>query len=122
MLSRLRTRLRDIADDHGAGGWLRLAAIAVLLLNLADAVFTLVWVHTGVATEANVLLTDLVEREAVTFALVKMALVSFGVLLLWRHRQRPLATFGIALVCVAYQGLFAYHLGIAALAVRHALA
>ena len=122
MWMRMRANLREIADDHGAGGWLRVAVIAVLLLNLADAVFTLFWVHTGIATEANVLLSDLVERKAVMFALVKMALVSFGVLLLWRHRQRPLATFGIALVCIAYNGLFAYHLGIAALAFRGALA
>jgi hypothetical protein len=122
MWTRLRTGMREIADDHGKGGWLRIAVIAVLLLNLADAVFTLLWVHTGIAIEANALLSDLVERKAVTFALVKMALVSFGVLLLWRHRERPLATFGIGLTCFAYHGLFAYHLGIAALAFRGELA
>jgi hypothetical protein len=121
MWIRLRHRMREIGDDHGAGGWLRFAVVAVLLLNLADAVFTLFWVHMGVATEANVLLTDLVERRAVMFAIVKMALVSFGVLLLWRHRQRPLAAFGIALSFVTYNGLFAYHLGIAALAFERAI-
>lgn len=122
MWMRLRTGMREIADDHGTGGWLRIAVIAVLLLNLADAVFTLVWVHTGIAVEANALLSDLVERRAVVFALVKMALVSFGVLLLWRFRERRLAAFGIGLTCVAYNGLFAYHLGIATLAMSGALA
>lgn len=95
---------------------------AVLLLNLADAMFTLWWVHTGVATEANALLSDLVERNAIGFAIVKTGLVSLGLLLLWRQRHRRLAAFGIGVSFVAYNGLFVYHLGIAALAAERALA
>ena len=94
----------------------------MLLLNLADAVFTLWWVHTGVATEANALLSDLVEFNAVGFAVVKTALVSLGLLLLWRQRHRPLAAFGIGVSFVAYNGLFVYHLGVAAIAFEHAMA
>jgi len=122
MWPRLRSCLRTIADDDGRGGWLRTAVLLVLVLNLADAVFTMLWVETGIATEANVLLRDLIERSAVSFAAAKIGLVSLGVLLLWRQRQRPLASFGIALCCIAYNGLFAYHLGIAALAVEGRLA
>ncbi|HET6586106.1 MAG TPA: DUF5658 family protein [Nannocystaceae bacterium] len=116
MWLRWQSRMREIADDDGRSSWLRNAVLAVLLLNLADLIFTMWWVQTGVATEANVLLTGLVERNFVVFALAKTMLVSLGVLLLWRQRRRPLATFGIGVSFVAYNGLFLYHLGIAALA------
>lgn len=122
MWMRWQSRMREIADDDGQSSWLRTAVLAVILLNLADLVFTMWWVQTGVAIEANVLLTGLVERNFVVFALAKMMLVSLGVLLLWRQRRRPLATFGIGVSFVAYNGLFVYHLGIAALAFDGALA
>src|SRR5688572_22094320 len=104
MWMRWQSRMREIADDDGTPSWLRTAVLAVLVLNLADLVFTMWWVQTGVATEANVLLTGLVERNFVVFALAKMMLVSLGVLLLWRQRRRPLATFGIGVSFVAYNG------------------
>jgi Domain of unknown function (DUF5658) len=113
MWTRVRARLRDIGDDHQQVGWLWTAVTAVLVLNLGDAIFTMWWVHAGVATEANVLLADLVEGNAVGFALSKSLLVSLGLLLLWRQRRRRLAAFGIGLVCVAYSALLLYHLGIA---------
>jgi hypothetical protein len=122
MWPRVRCCFRRIGDDDRATGWLWTAVVAVVVLNLADAVFTMWWVHAGIATEANVLLADLVEGNAVLFALAKSTLVSLGLLLLWRQRERPLAAFGIALVFVAYNGLVLYHLGIAALTVERALA
>jgi hypothetical protein len=122
VVDRIRRRLAELADDEARGGWLRTAVTAVLLLNLLDAIFTLVWVHAGVATEANLLLQDLVERNAIAFALIKSSLVSLGLLLLWRQRARRLASFGIALAFVTYNGLLLYHLGIAFLAVEHAFA
>lgn len=122
MWLRVRHRLREIGDDEHPAGWLWIAVVAVVVLNLADAMFTMWWVHAGIATEANVLLADLVEKDAVLFTLAKSGLVSLGLLLLWRQRARPLAAFGIALVFVAYNGLVLYHLGIAAVTVERALA
>ncbi len=122
MWQRVRAKMTEIGDDGQRGGWLWTAVTAVLLLNLGDAIFTMVWVHSGVATEANVLLADLVERNAVGFAAAKCMLVSLGLLLLWRQRRRRLAAFGIGLVCVAYSCLLIYHVGIAMLAVEQQLA
>lgn len=116
-----RVWLDRVSDDRASRGWLWHAVVAVVLLNLADAVFTLWWVHTGVATEANLLLQDLVVRNAVGFAAAKFSLVSLGLLLLWRERRRPLATFGIAMSFTAYNALMLYHLGIAAWTVEHRL-
>ena len=36
--------------------WLEWIIVAVIFLNLADAIFTQAWVRAGLATEANVLL------------------------------------------------------------------
>lgn len=108
-----RRWLRTLSDDGAARGWLWYAVVAVVVLNLADAVFTLWWVHTGVATEANLLLADLVVGNTIGFAAVKFGLVSLGLLLLWRERRRWLASFGIATSFAAYNLLAIYHVGIA---------
>jgi hypothetical protein len=98
------------------------ALAMVLVLNLLDAVATLMWIEMGVAAEANVLLVDLVDRGAMPFMLVKLTLVSLGVLLLWRQRSRWLARAGAVTVAVVYVGLLAVHVHVARVAVAHALA
>ena len=97
---------------------LRMVVVAVVLLNLLDAVFTLLWVQLGVATEANVLLCGVLDSSAVGFMLVKLGLVSLGVTLLWRQRQRRLAVAGLVVCFAAYNVLLVYHLGIAALTIE----
>jgi hypothetical protein len=99
---------------------LRLLVVALVILNLLDAVFTLTWVQLGVATEANVLLSHVLDASAVAFMLVKLGLVSLGVELLWRHRHRRLAVIGLVVCFVAYNALLLYHLQIAALTVKMA--
>lgn len=93
---------------------------AVIVLNLVDAVLTVLWVQLGVAREANVLLEGVLDHSAVLFMVVKMALVSLGLAILWRHRTRPLAVFGIALAFCAYATLTVHHLRVAAVAVSGA--
>ena len=109
-------------NDPGEATWrgLSLVVQAVVVLNLLDAVLTLFWVNTGIATEANVLLAELVESNAVLFMAVKLALVSAGMWLLWRHRERPLAVFGMLLAFLTYNTLLLYHLRIAVFAVENA--
>ena len=98
--------------------WLDWVVRAVLVLNLLDAVFTLVWIESGLAREANVVLADLVENHAVAFVVVKLSLVSLGSLLLWRQRRRALAVVGIFAVFLVYYFLLLYHLKFASALVR----
>ena len=91
--------------------WLHGIVQVVLALNLLDAVFTLTWIHAGLAREANPLLAGLVRDYPVTFSLVKVGLVALGSLLLWRYRSRPLAVVGIFLVFLVYYLLLIYHIG-----------
>ncbi len=85
-------------------------AAAVLVLNLADAVFTLLYLHAGLAAEANPLMDRALGGGAVGFMIVKLALVSLGVLLLFRLRQRRSASIALCGTAAAYSSLFLYHL------------
>jgi hypothetical protein len=90
--------------------WLQGIVKAVLVLNLLDALFTLVWVRSGLATEANPLIAQLVTEHAVGFVAVKLGLVSLGSWLLWRRRERPAAAIAIVAVFLVYYLILLYHL------------
>lgn len=90
--------------------WLLSILKALLLLNLLDAIFTLWWVGTGAAVEANALLRDLVVDHPMHFVLTKLGLVSFGSLLLWRLRQHPLAVIAIFGAFFVYYLVLLHHL------------
>ena len=85
-------------------------AAAVIVLNLADAVFTLVYVHTGLAREGNPFMASALGSGSLAFMTVKLALVSLGVLLLVRLRARPAASAALVAAAIAYSTLFVYHL------------
>jgi cytochrome bd-type quinol oxidase subunit 2 len=89
---------------------LSIAAYSVIILNLIDAVFTLIYVQNGMATEGNPLMGQALSHSPVGFMAVKLALVSGGVLLLWRLRHRRSAMTGMFTTFAAYLLLFGYHL------------
>jgi hypothetical protein len=91
-------------------GWLQGIVKAVLVLNLLDALFTLVWVRSGLAREANPLIDQLVEEHAVGFVLVKLGLVGLGSWLLWHRRERPAAAIAIVAAFLIYYLILLYHL------------
>ncbi len=109
------TTVRGPIARPDASTSLLLIASMVVLLNLFDAVLTLVWVHADIATEANVLWGDLVSSAPMLFMLVKLTLVSVGVGFLWWAREHRLARVGLYVVFTAYALVFAWHLTIAAL-------
>jgi len=83
---------------------------AVVVLNLLDAIFTLLYTSVGIATEANPLMDRALATSPIAFMLAKLALVSLGVWLLWRLRARRSAVAGLIVVGSAYAGLVLYHL------------
>jgi hypothetical protein len=91
-------------------GWLTGIVKAILVLNLFDAIFTLLWVRAGLATEANEMMATLVNHHAVLFVVTKLGLVSLGSLLLYRYRRRPAAVIAIFIVFVVYYLILLYHL------------
>ena len=89
---------------------LAVMSAAAVILNLVDAIFTLVVVSAGLAVEANPLMDVLLEQGAVAFMLTKVSLVSLAILLFWRLRRRRLAVAGIVASVVVYSCIAAYHL------------
>jgi len=100
-------------------GWLHGIIKAVLVLNLFDAVFTLVWVHAGLADEANQLMRSLVHDHTVLFVLAKVGLVSIGSLALWNRRDHPAAVIAIFVAFLAYYMVLLYHLQYSSILVRN---
>lgn len=85
------------------------AAGLVLVLNLLDAMWTLTYLEVGVADEANPLMARALHHGPVGFMLVKLALVSLSVLLLWRLRDRRSAVLALYSGAMAYAAIVAYH-------------
>jgi len=90
--------------------WLDGLVAAILLLNLGDALFTLHWISTGQAIEANPLLHVLAHDHPFLFLLAKMMLVGLGSTLLLRFRHRALAVCALFVGFLAYYWVFLYHL------------
>lgn len=89
--------------------WLEGIVKVTLVLNLIDAVFTLIWVRLGLASEANPFLAELVNAHPLGFVTLKLGLVGLGSLLLWRLRQRPLAVIAMFLAFLAYYVILLMH-------------
>jgi hypothetical protein len=98
--------------------WLRGIVSTVLVLNLLDALFTLVWVRFGFAREENLMIDRLVEHHAVAFLAVKLGLVGMGSWLLWQRRNHPTAVVAIFTAFLAYYLVLLYHVQYAATLVR----
>lgn len=90
--------------------WLETIVKTVIVLNVFDAIMTMIWVSAGAAIEANPFLSDLVSAAPLSFVAVKLALVSLGSLLLWRNRGHALAVVAIFVAFLAYYFLLLYHL------------
>lgn len=103
-------RLGIVIGTHEHFGWLYAVAKSVLLLNLLDGIFTLIWVEHFGAGELNVMLSDLVHSSPLLFMLTKLALVSLGILFLWRHRNKVLAVVALFFAFYSYYLVLLFHL------------
>ena len=98
--------------------WLHGIVKTVLVLNLLDAIFTLVWVRWGFAREANLMIDKLVEGHALAFISVKLGLVGMGSWLLWQRRNHATAVVAIFIAFLAYYLVLLYHVQHAATLMR----
>ena len=98
--------------------WLEGIVKTVLVLNLIDALFTLVWVRWGFALEANLMIDRLADHHIFAFLAVKLGLVGMGSWLLWRRRHHASAVVAIFIAFLAYYLVLLYHVQYAATLVR----
>jgi Domain of unknown function (DUF5658) len=108
-----RARRRLVVGTPQHFRWLHGIVAVLLVLNLVDAVFTLFWVGSGFAREANALLEPLVLDHPLLFVGAKLALVSLGSLLMWHWRERPAAVVGLFAAFLVYYLVLLHHLSYA---------
>lgn len=84
--------------------------ILLFILNLLDALLTIVWVRSGVATEGNQLMASLLDIGNGPFLSAKIAIGIIAAVVLIRWGQRPLARYGLAVALAIYMGLMGIHL------------
>ncbi len=95
-------------------------ALGVLLvLNLLDAAFTLAWIYSGVATEANPVMAGAMVLGPGFFIATKVALVTLAAALLWRNREHLTARWAVVPVALLYAFVAGGHIGFAILSTMH---
>jgi len=91
-----------------------LLLLAVLLLNVLDAAFTLVHLQLG-GEEANPLMARLIQAGEETFLFEKSFVVGVWLVLLVAHKRFLLARAGLFVLLALYLGLFVFHIYIVSL-------
>ena len=92
--------------------------VALAVLNLCDALFTLMYLLCGQATEANPVMRVAFAVSPVAFMAAKLLLVDLGLLVLWKCREAPLADLALGLGVGAYGSVLLWHLAHAPLMLR----
>jgi hypothetical protein len=80
-----------------------------------DAVATMQHIGRGIAAEGNPLMESLIQRNAVLFFLVKMAVTAVCLLLCYSYSNLKSARLGIRLAVSVYSLLCLYHAAIVVL-------
>jgi len=90
----------------------------IIFFNLLDIIFTLLVVNLGFAVEANPFMLEILERNEIAFAVIKLSLVSLCVILLWRLREHRAARISTFFCFLTYGCLMAYHVFGIAISIR----
>ena len=83
---------------------------AILVMNLLDAVFTLIWVEGGIAEELNPIMVEALSLGPAMFMFLKLTLVSLAVWLLWNRRQKKVARILVPPLALVYCSVVGIHL------------
>lgn len=87
----------------------RQMSVLLFVLNLADALLTIVWVRTGAATEGNGLMARLLEAGDAPFLVVKLTVGALVAYTLYRFSALALARRGLRFVLGLYLALMLVH-------------
>ena len=82
----------------------------LFLLNIIDAVLTIIWVRSGVAPEGNQLMASLMEESDLAFFGVKLLMGTLAAVVLLRWGNYKLARYGVAAALAVYIGVMCIHL------------
>ncbi|MCA1589552.1 MAG: DUF5658 family protein [Acidobacteria bacterium] len=97
--------------SHGTLKFMQLFRETFLLfaLNLLDALLTIAWVRSGVATEGNLLMARLLDFGDFPFLGVKILMGTVTAIVLLRWGNRRLARYGVSVALAVYISLMGVH-------------
>ncbi|WP_164013660.1 DUF5658 family protein [Pyxidicoccus trucidator] len=101
---------RGAAWSSNASFYLSPASVALLVLNLLDGLFTLLFLQLGVAEELNPLMRVAYEQSPLFFMFSKLVIVNAGLWLLCLHRRLRASRIAIRAGAVVYAIIVVYHL------------
>jgi hypothetical protein len=84
--------------------------VAIIGLNLFDAVATLTWLDLGFAEEANPLMEPLIAYCPLCFVAIKMSIVLLVCWFLWREKENTYSFLASKIVFSAYTLLALWHM------------
>lgn len=108
--SRLGGDLNKFVQEKTLPMQLMFPTFLLFALNLLDALLTIIWVRSGVATESNQLMAGLLDIGNAPFLIVKIVIGAVAAVVLYRSRNRPLARYGLAVALAVYLGLMGIHI------------
>jgi hypothetical protein len=82
----------------------------LFVLNVLDALLTIIWVRSGVATEGNQLMARLLDVGNGPFLIVKIAIGAVAAIVLCRWGHKRIARYGLVVALAVYLGLMGIHL------------
>ena len=89
---------------------IELTLSVIFFANILDAVLTIHWIDTGIATEANPIMEYFLQFGFAWFLVGKISIVSFACLTLWKLRENRLSKAVTILGCVVYCAIITFHL------------
>ncbi|MBZ4418993.1 DUF5658 family protein [Myxococcus sp. RHSTA-1-4] len=101
---------RGAAWGSRASFYVSPASVALLMLNLLDGLFTLLFLQLGVAEELNPLMRAAYEQSPLFFMFSKLLIVNAGLCLLCLHRRLRASRIAIRAGAVVYAIIVVYHL------------
>jgi hypothetical protein len=84
-------------------------SLVLFSLNWIDAQLTLFWVRTGIASEGNGLMNELLKIGDAPFLLAKLAVGAFAAYVFYRCAHLPLARRGMQIALIVYCMLMLAH-------------
>ena len=110
MLGRFKKIISAFAANALTESAFKFFVIAVFVMNVFDACFTLVWIDARLAVELNPLMNWLIQQSPVAFLFLKISLVALALALIYRNRHKLISRALIIPVFLVYAWVSKIHL------------
>ena len=109
MLKTLKEKLACYTTEKWYARWI----LFIFVANISDALCTIYWTENGIAEEANPLMAYLMEKGIAIFFVVKMAVITGALAILYHARRTSMARHLVIPVGVVYFLILVLHVTIA---------